>query len=60
MKEHVSKFESDDTEVDDVLDTLDLDEIFSVYDLEDLKNVRSKLTDKPLVDGLYKDKGKKR
>ena len=60
MEEHVSKFESNNNEIDDILDTLDLDEIFSVYDIEDLKSVRSKLTDKPLVDGLYKDKGKKR
>lgn len=60
MEEHISKFESDNNEIDDILNTLDLDEIFSVYDIEDLKSVRSKLTDKPLVDGLYKDKGKKR
>lgn len=60
MKEHVSKFKSDDAKIDDILNTLDLDAIFSVYDLDDLKSVRSKLTDSPLVDGLYKDKGKKR
>lgn len=60
MNEHVSKFECDNDEIDDILGTLDLDEIFSVYDLDDLKSVRSKLTSMPLVDGLYQDKGKKR
>lgn len=61
MEEHVSKFKSDNEDINDALNTKDLDEIFALYDIEELRSVRSKLTDKPLVDGLYREnKGRKK
>lgn len=59
MEEHVSKFYSDDEQMQDVLDKEDLDYLFSIYDLDELRGIRSDLTSSFLVDGLGKDVRKK-